>query len=324
MEIMPLNNKSVDDGGIQVLLRFSNIDRERSEYPREMRAIELARSHGWRHALEELYDPAMVDYSANPLRSKFLDLLALSKDLTALEIGLGFGQHTPEIARRVKWLDTLEVRWVNCMFTKIRCEQEGITNVSFKCGGDDCYLPFPDASYDVVFLNLVLEWCASNIPNVSRVTGQKRLLSEIRRVLKPGGLVEINTKNRFAYRLLIGGADEHVYEMRFGSALPRWLLRLVLRLEGKPTPPGYLHSYNELSRTLHEAGLRPVQSFWAVPEMRFPNAFVPIDAASIRAARKHLARQGDSRRTDLLMRLTPASLVRYFMPGFFFVAKKTS
>ena len=321
--MMLLNNKPADDGGIQVSLRFSDIGRERSEYPKEMRAIELAKSHGWRHALERLYEPGMVDYSADPLRLKFLDLLPLSKDLTALEIGLGFGQHAPEIARRVKWLDTLEVRWVNCMFTKIRCEQEGITNVGFKCGGDDCLLPFPDASYDIVFLNLVLEWCASNIPNESRVAGQRRLLLEIHRVLKPGGLLQINTKNRFAYRLLIGGGDEHVYDMRFGSALPRWLLRLVLRLKGKPTPPGYLHSYNALSRLLQEAGLRPVQSFWAVPEMRFPSAFVPIDAASIRAARRHLARQGDSRRTDILMRLTPASFVRYFMPGFFFVAKKT-
>ena len=157
----------------------------------------------------------MLDYAANPLRLRFLNLLPLSKELTALEIGVGFGQHTTEIARRVKWLDTLEVRWVNSMFTKIRCEQEGIANVGFKCGGDDCRLPFPDASYDIVFLNLILEWCASNIPNAPKVMGQKRLLREVYRVLKPGGLLQINTKNRFAYRLLIGGRDEHVYNMRF-------------------------------------------------------------------------------------------------------------
>ncbi len=319
---MPLNNIPTDNG-IQVLLQFSDLDRELSEYPKEMKAIELAKSDGWRHALETLYDRGMLDYAANPLRLRFLNLLPLSKELTALEIGVGFGQHTTEIARRVKWLDTLEVRWVNSMFTKIRCEQEGIANVGFKCGGDDCRLPFPDASYDIVFLNLILEWCASNIPNAPKVMGQKRLLREVYRVLKPGGLLQINTKNRFAYRLLIGGRDEHVYNMRFGSALPRWLVRLALRLKGKPPAPGYLHSYNGLGKLLRDAGLMPVQSFWLVPEMRFPSTFVPVDRTTIRAARKHLVRQGESRRTDLLMRLTPASLVQYFMPGFFVVAKKT-
>src|SRR5262245_28001640 len=170
-----------------------------------MHAIELARTVGWRTALEKVYDPTLVAYSADAIRSSFLDLLPLSKEMTALEIGVGLGQHTAEIASRVKRLDTLEIRLVNAIFTKIRREQTGITNVTFTCGGDDCRLPFPDNSYDGVILNLVLEWCASANPKEPRAAGQRRLLSEVHRVLKPNGFLQVSTKNRFAYRLLIGG-----------------------------------------------------------------------------------------------------------------------
>ena len=315
--------KPIDDGGIPVLLKFSNIGREHFDYPKEIEAIELAKTKGWREALEILYDAEMVRYSTDTPRLKFLDLLPLSKESNVLEIGIGFGQHTLEIAKRVKQLDTLEIRWVNSMFTKIRCEQEGVTNVSFKCGGDDCRVPFSDSSYDIVVLNLVLEWCAGALPSESRQAGQQRLLAEIHRVLKPGGIVQVNTKNRFAYRLLLGGRDEHVFEMRFGSALPRWLLKLILRAKGKAQPPGYLHSYNALERLLRKAGLDTVQSYWAAPEMRFPISFIPVDAASVREARKQLSRQGHSRSTNLLTRLTPASFVRHVMPGFFFIARKS-
>jgi SAM-dependent methyltransferase len=270
-----------------------------------------------------VFGPDVIAYSTDPARSKFLDLLPLSKSTLALEIGIGLGQHTVEFASRVKQLDTLEIRLVNAIFTKVRCEQEGVTNVTFTCGGDDCRLPFPDVSYDVVVLNLVLEWCGMCNPAEAAPASQRRLLSEIRRVLKPNGLLQLSTKNRFAYRLLIGGRDEHIYEMPFGSALPRWLLQLILRLRGKPPPPGYLYSYSALKKLIRSAGLSPIQSYWAVPEMRFPERFIPIDVASIRVARKTLGRQCSSRATNILMRATPAAMVRYVTPGLFFVAQKT-
>jgi hypothetical protein len=104
--------------------------------------------------------------------------------------------------------------------------------------------------------------------------------------------------------------------------LPRWLLRLILRVQGKASPPGHLHSYSGLIKLITAAGLTPTQSYWAVPEMRFPEQFIPICTGDIRAARKNLARQGHSRGTEFLMRATPASLVHYFTPGLFFVAEK--
>jgi hypothetical protein len=73
-------DKSADYDGISVFLRFSDVDRELSEHPKEREAVELAKKEGWRHALETLYDPSMIAYSADPKRTKFLDLLPLSRN----------------------------------------------------------------------------------------------------------------------------------------------------------------------------------------------------------------------------------------------------
>jgi SAM-dependent methyltransferase len=319
--ILRANGPQARDG-IPVRLRFSDAERELERHPEVRRAIDLARAKGWRHALETVWDPAMVAYSASPKRLKFLEVVPLSKNMSALEIGIGLGQHTGEIASRVAHVDTLEIVLLNAIFVKTRCEQEQVKNVTFTCGGDDCRLPFPDNCYDVVFLNLVLEWCASEINDELPEIAQRRLLSEIRRVLKPGGLVQLNTKNRFSYRLLTGGRDEHTHEMRFGSALPRLLLHLILFAQGKSRPRGYLHSWWSLESLLRATDFSDIVSYWTVPEMRFPEHLILADARAIRAARKSISRQGESRRTDLLMRLTPASLVKFFAPGLFFIARK--
>lgn len=319
---MHLDNPKSSYEGIPVSLRFSDIDTELASYPTEKQAVDLAKIKGWKEALDTIYGQGMVSYSSDEVRTKFLELLPLNKGSTALEIGIGFGQHTAAIATSVKHLDTLEVRLLNAAFTKMRCQQLGISNVSFFCGGDDCTLPFSDNSYDVVILNLVLEWCGNNNISLPARKSQLRLLSEINRVLKPSGYLQISTKNRYAYRLLLGGRDEHCHQIRFGSALPRWLLRVLLTLFKKGPPPGYLQSYLSLKRLLKTVGFTAIRSFWAVPEMRFAEHFIPSDPISIRAARPNLPRQGETRATELLMRATPAFAVRHFAPGLFFIAQK--
>lgn len=80
------------------------------------------------------------------------------------------------------------------------CRQRGLNNVQ---QGDVCALPFPDASFDAVISSSVLyhEW-------VKDIAGAVR---EMRRVLRPGGLLLINVP---AFRFLHSAHDDAVMTAR--------------------------------------------------------------------------------------------------------------
>jgi SAM-dependent methyltransferase len=173
-----------------------------------------------------------------------------------------------------------------------------------------------------VICNLVFEWCAYREKGDPRVV-QRRLLNEMSRVLKPGGCLYLATKNRFALRYLLGGRDEHVQHIRFGSALPRSVQRMALRLLRKGNAAGSLYSYSGLKRMLEQKELDVVQSYWACPEFRHPEQFIATDGRTIRSRRRSgKFRQGDTRATALLMPLVPSTLVKHVTPGLAFVARK--
>ncbi len=155
-------------------------------------------------------------------------------------VGRAFAGFTAEIRRRAGRVYGLEVVQAQAEFAAERCSQEGLDEVYLACGGDDCRLPYEDGSFDVVILSLVLEWCASQRGEEPAEVVQQRMLSECHRVLREGGTFYVSTKNRYALRLLLGKPDEHAWETPFGSALPRWLLGLVLKLRGKPGPTSRL------------------------------------------------------------------------------------
>lgn len=287
------------------------------------RLLELA--HGgtsWKEALETT-NAGLLSYVTDARRSAFIDLLPLGPQSDILEIGPGLGQFTAMLARRSRHVHALEVVPQQADFTLLRSRQEGAHNVSVAVGGDDCRLPYRDGSFDGVVLNLVFEWCGSRNELESHAEAQTRLLQEMARVLKPGGFLYLATKNRFALRLLLGGADEHMSNMRFGSALPRRLGAWMLARTGRPRPMGKLYSHDSLLGQLRQVGLVDVASFWAVPEMRFPVKYVPSDSASVRAARTQTdLRQGVGWKMNWLMRLVPAPWVRHVIPGLAFLAFK--
>jgi SAM-dependent methyltransferase len=289
------------------------------------RLNDLAVRTGWRSALDEVYhsQPGAISYATDPARSRFVDLLPITRESTILEIGTSLGQITTELARRAGFVHGLEVVPTQAEFADERCRQEGLSNVAIACGGDDCHLPYEDGQFDGVVINLVIEWCGQRDHNTTLVDCQRRLLSESRRVLRPGAWLFVTTKNRFGLRYLQGNRDEHTYGWRFGQALPRPLLALLLRWRGKTRPEGWIHSYGAFRRELTAAGFTELQSYWAVPEYRYPREFVPTDAASIKAARKRADFvKGENRCARLLMPLLPASLVKYVTPGLVFLGKK--
>lgn len=311
--------------GVPRFLRFQEAESDATK-ANLARLNRIAVDRGWREAIEEIFadSPQQIQYNTDPERLKILDLLPSADCGAVLEIGSALGHFTVELARRAETVHALEIVPGQAEFTAERCRQEGLRNVSVACGGDDCRLPYASASFDVVVCNLVLEWCSGRMVDEPFVDGQRRLLAEIHRVLKPGGRAILTTKNRFALHYVVGKADEHVYDMRFGNALPRWLTAALLKRRGKKRVGGLLHSHNQLRGMLREAGFEDPRSYWAAPEMRFPRHLVPTDAASIRAIRRDpnfVA--GFSRTTKALTPLIPAPLVKHFTPGLLFVVRKS-
>jgi SAM-dependent methyltransferase len=310
--------------GIPQFLHFQPAD-DPEGASRLQRLNALARSHGWKEALATVFasEPGTMRYVTDARRAAYPDMLPIDPSRDVLEIGPGLGQMTTQLARRARSVSVLEVVPGQAEFVAQRCAQEQLHNVRVAVGGDDCRLPYADASFDLVVLNLVFEWCGSRCHDEDMLDVQRRLLDEMARVLRPGGTLYLATKNRFALRYLLGRSDEHMHDLRFGNALPRWLARLVLRATGRPRPPGLLHSHDTLGRMLKQAGFDALESFWAAPEMRYPSHYVPTDAAAVRAARREPGFvQGDGRLNRLVMSVLPAPWVRHFTPGLAFLARK--
>src|SRR6185436_10239897 len=221
--------------GVPQFLRFPPAEDDETTGKLE-RLNRLARANGWAPALREVYadSPGLIEYVTAASRLKFIELLPIDGHSTVLEIGPGLCQVTVSLARRAKYVCGLEVVSGQAEFAAERCRQEGVTNVHLAAGGDDCRLPYAGGTFDLVVLNLVFEWCATRCEDEAIADVQRRLLREMCRVLKPGGALYLATKNRFALGLLTGKRDEHCQEIRFGSALPRWLGDYLVRRKGYP------------------------------------------------------------------------------------------
>lgn len=285
------------------------------------RLNDIARSDGWRKAIEIVYGE--WPYVTDEARLGGVKVMALVPEDVVLEVGPGLGQMTGALAANARQLAALEVVPGQAEFALCRARQEGYSNVDVASGGDDCILPYADGTFSLVVLNLVLEWCGSRNVAVSHVESQMTLIREAARVLSRQGRLFVSTKNRFALRLLLGKRDEHVYEMRFGNSLPRWLMKAMLWLRRRCRPRGYLHSYSGLLEMLRGAGFGCVDGFWAVPEMRYPHEFVPVETVEVKNARRRRGFvQGEFKSTRVIMPMIPANLVRHVTPGLTFIARK--
>lgn len=133
-------------------------------------------------------------------------------NLTILDVGGSSGIMAEAFAR------------LRCNITAIDIDADAIAmaqrrppidGVRFQVG-DAMNLEFADDSVDVVLCCQVYE----HVPNATR------LLAEIRRVLKPGGICYFSAGNRLAW-------NEPHYQLPLLSVLPRRLAHYYLRLRGR-------------------------------------------------------------------------------------------
>lgn len=109
--------------------------------------------------------------------------LPLTATSHVLEVGVGSGYYSVEIARRVSkgHLELLDLQLEMLTKARRKLEAKGLSNVGFTLA-DANLLPFKENSFDLLFLVAVL----------GEIKEQRAFLGEAHRVLKAGGILSIS------------------------------------------------------------------------------------------------------------------------------------
>jgi len=261
---------------------FLDRDMYYGEIPREkMNALlRRAEADGYRKAAEEfLADPFVLTYVLDEGRARWADLLPIGPGTRVLDVGCGWGTNTIPIARRAGHVAAVDITGERVGFVEIRARQCGLANISL-AAASAVALPYPDASFDVVVFNGVLEWLGGIDAARDPAELQLRALREARRVLAPGGLVYVGIENRFSLRYFLGTPDDHSH-IRFTSLMPRRLARAYFRLRTGGDYYMYTHSLSAYRRMLADAGFERRKEFHPWPNYRNPVEFTALDKEEI-------------------------------------------
>jgi ubiquinone/menaquinone biosynthesis C-methylase UbiE len=138
--------------------------------------------------------------AADPLASKII-----------LDLGSGMGGLSTALALSGATVLPLDFNAEYCRITRLRGRRHGLNLPATNAAGEA--LPFPSEAFDIVLAMDVLE----------HVREPEKVLAEISRCLKQGGVCQLTAINRLAFR------DPH-YHVRFVNWLPRRLAPAYLRL----------------------------------------------------------------------------------------------
>jgi len=129
----------------------------------------------------------MYDYSRVPVGLNFISQFIKETD-HILDAGCGTGNYIQKLAPFAKNMTGIDSNEDVLQWAKSKLG--GMSNVNLLQCSLTTKLPFENATFDVVLVNQVLQYLDvdnENYPNV------RFLLAELRRVLKPGGYILINT-----------------------------------------------------------------------------------------------------------------------------------
>jgi malonyl-CoA O-methyltransferase len=142
-----------------------------------------------RPGVRAAFDRASASYEAAAvLQARVADELLNRLELfkftpgVVLDLGAGTGRMTSELKHRYRRALVVALDLAPGMLRQARKHQQLFRRFERVCG-DAMRLPLADASVDVIVSSLMLQWCDPPDP----------AFAEIRRVLKPGGLVAFST-----------------------------------------------------------------------------------------------------------------------------------
>lgn len=160
------------------------------------------------------FDAAAGDYDAvaviqAEVRRRLLERLDLfrTKPRRILDAGCGTGHGAGALLRRYRGAELVALDLAPGMLAAARARRPWLRRLDPVCG-DAAAVPLADDSVDMVFSNLMLQWC--NDPD--------RVFSEFNRVLRPGGLLlftSFGPDTLKELRAAWGAADGHTHVSRF-------------------------------------------------------------------------------------------------------------
>lgn len=185
-------------------------------------------------------------------------------DGAMLDIGCGVGSALFGLAPHASLAVGLDILLTDLLLAKKRFAEAGIANVAFVCASA-LELPLADECFGLANATDVIE----------HVPDQGRLLSEARRVLRPGGLLFFNSPNRFT--LLT--REPHVKLWGVGWLPRRWMEPYVRWRLGRAYRSKRLLSLRELRRLVRDAFGPHFAVRAAVPRGRLARAIArPFEA----------------------------------------------
>ncbi len=113
---------------------------------------------------------------------RLVERLGLTEGARVLDVGCGTGRLAHWITERVGTLGT--VTGIDPLEERIQVARSRGGNVTFEVGQAEDLRAFEDASFDAVCMSSVFHWVAD----------KAKALSEIRRVLRPGGCLGVTTQ----------------------------------------------------------------------------------------------------------------------------------
>lgn len=257
--------------------------------PDEISALLNAMEQGvpWRTALTQLPLPMAArkpDWFTNDSKAAFYLALPTPTNALAIDMGAGAGVIAGALASRFDRVVALDHDPAWCRFMRRRFIEDGVGVDVVAGSGFD--IPLPPGSADLVVLNGVLEWAASDDDPVRRHSSPRAVqidfLRGIQRVLRRRGRVAIAIENRWHLENFRGYRPHG--EPSYVPILPRWLADRITRAQRGAGYRTWTYGAGGYRRLLRAAGFANVQIFAALPDYHEPMEAIPVrDAWGIRA-----------------------------------------
>ena len=185
-------------------------------------------------------------------------------------------------------------------------------------------LPFPEAYFDLIVLNGVLEWLGIFHYELNPRKVQLTKLQDMHKLLKDNGSLYIGVENRTAYVYFLGGRDHS--GIRFTSLMPRKIADICCRIRKGQAYRTYTYNVIGYKRLLNEAGFTKIDIYETIPSYR--DVFFLIDVNDIKTMEyffRYLLRIRSFKRKALATFskvLLKMGLFRFLIPEYGIVAKK--